>query len=99
SCVLLVDEAYFEFSGITVSALLDRFDNLLITRSMSKAFGLAGLRSGYTLSSDALVERLRRIWNGREMNALAQMATIAALDDFAYAARYVAEVREARAWL
>jgi histidinol-phosphate aminotransferase len=99
SGVLLVDEAYFEFSGRTVSALLDRFDNLLITRSMSKAFGLAGLRCGYTLSSDTIAERLRRIWNGREMNALAQVAAIGALDDFEYTARYVAEVLEAREWL
>jgi len=97
--VLLVDEAYFEFSGRTAAALLDRYDNLLITRSMSKAFGLAGLRAGYTLSSEAIAERLRRIWNGREMNVMAQLAAIAALDDFEYAARYVAEVLDAREWL
>ena len=97
--VLLVDEAYYEFSGRTVAPLLDRYDNLLIARSLSKAFGLAGLRCGYTLSSDALAARLRRIWNGREMNELAQVGTIAALDDFAYASRYVAEVCEAREWL
>ena len=41
----------------TASALLNRYDNLLITRSMSKAFGLAGLRCGYTLSSEAIAER------------------------------------------
>jgi histidinol-phosphate aminotransferase len=97
--VLLVDEAYYEFSGRTAAGLLDRYDNLLITRSMSKAFGLAGLRCGYTLSSEAIAERLRRIWNGREMNVMAQVAAIAALDDFDYAARYVAEVLDAREWL
>jgi len=97
--VLLVDEAYYEFSGRTVAALLDRYDNLLITRSMSKAFGLAGLRAGYTLSSEAIAERLRRIWNGREMNVMAQLAAIAALDDFEYAARYVTAVLDAREWL
>jgi histidinol-phosphate aminotransferase len=97
--VLLVDEAYYEFSGRTAAALLDRYDNLLITRSMSKAFGLAGLRCGYTLSSEAIAERLRRIWNGREMNVMAQVAAIAALDDFEYAAGYVAEVLDAREWL
>src|SRR5262245_50047843 len=72
SGVLLVDEAYYEFSGRTIAPLLDRYDNLLITRSLSKAFGLAGLRCGYTLSSDAIAERLRTIWNGREMNVMAQ---------------------------
>jgi histidinol-phosphate aminotransferase len=97
--VLLVDEAYYEFSGRTVAALLDQYDNLLITRSMSKAFGLAGVRAGYTLSSEAVAERLRRIWNGREMNVMAQLAAIAALDDFEYAARYVTAVLDAREWL
>jgi len=97
--VVLVDEAYYEFSGRTAAALLDRYDNLLITRSLSKAFGLAGLRAGYTLSSETIAERLRRIWSGREMNVMAQLAAIAALDDFEYAARYVAEVLEAREWL
>jgi histidinol-phosphate aminotransferase len=97
--VLLVDEAYFEFAGQTAAALLDRHDNLLITRSLSKAFGLAGLRSGYTLASELLTARLRRLWNGREMNAIAQVATIAALDDVAYASAYIAEVRDAREWL
>ena len=97
--VVIVDEAYYEFSGRTAAALLDRYDNLLITRSMSKAFGLAGLRAGYTLSSEAIAERLRRLWSGREMNVMAQLAAIAALEDFEYAARYVAEVLEAREWL
>jgi histidinol-phosphate aminotransferase len=99
SGVLLVDEAYYEFSGRTVTPLLDRHDNLLITRSLSKAFGLAGLRCGYTLSSDAIAARLRTIWNGREMNVMAQIATIAALDDLAYSDRYVRQVLDAREWL
>lgn len=97
--VLVVDEAYYEFAGETAAPLLEGFDNLVITRSLSKAFGLAGLRSGYTLSGPSVATRLRRIWNGREMNALAQVATIAALDDVAYAQRYVAEVCAARTWL
>jgi histidinol-phosphate aminotransferase len=97
--VLIVDETYYEFAGVTVAPLLDRFDNLLVMRSFSKAFGLAGLRCGYTLSSGRVAARLRRFWSGRDVNALAQVAAIAALDDLPYMTRYVEEVSGARAWL
>jgi histidinol-phosphate aminotransferase len=97
--VLLVDETYYEFAGVTAAQLVDRFDNLLVARSFSKAFGLAGLRCGYTISSERLVDELRRFWTGRNVNALAQTAAIAALDDLPSMTRYVEEVTSARAWL
>ncbi len=78
---LIVDETYFEFAGVTAIPLIDRFDNLLVMRSFSKAFGLAGLRCGYTVSKVGIVERLRRFWNGRDVNAAAQAGAAAALDD------------------
>ena len=96
--VLIVDETYFEFAGRTVIPLIDRFDNLLVMRSFSKAFGLAGLRCGYTISDRRLVERLRRWWSGRDVNAAVQEAAIAALDDREYMHAYVDEVTAARAW-
>jgi histidinol-phosphate aminotransferase len=46
-----VDEAYFEFSKKTAISLLDKYDNIIIIRTLSKAFGLAGLRLGYLLTS------------------------------------------------
>ena len=97
--VLIVDETYFEFAGLTMIPLIDRFDNLLVMRSFSKAFGLAGLRCGYTVSSLRVAERLRRFWSGRDVNAAVQEAAIAALDDGDYMQRYVDEVTAARAWL
>ena len=96
--VLIVDETYFEFVGRTAIPLIDRFDNLLVMRSFSKAFGLAGLRCGYTVSDRRLAERLRRWWNGRDVNAAGQEAAIAALDDCEYMQAYVDEVTTARAW-
>ncbi len=50
--LLLVDEAYYEFSGITFSDLIDRYPNLSITRSMDKGFSLAGFRLGYMLAGE-----------------------------------------------
>jgi histidinol-phosphate aminotransferase len=97
--VLIVDETYYEFAGTSVMRLVDRFDNLLVMRSFSKAFGLAGVRCGYTVSNEALVRRLRRFWSGRDVNNAAQVAAVAALDDLPYMQRYVEEVTAARAWL
>ena len=50
--LLLVDEAYYEFSGITFSDLIDKYPNLSITRSMDKGFSLAGFRLGYMLAGE-----------------------------------------------
>jgi histidinol-phosphate aminotransferase len=97
--ILLVDEAYFEFAGSTVAGLLDRHDHLVIARSFSKAFGLAGLRCGYILGSERIIRYASRIRNGKDVSGLAQVAALAALDDIPYMKAYVDEVRRSRTWL
>ncbi len=57
--LVVVDEAYYEFSRETVIDLLDKHANLVIIRSMSKAFGLAKMRAGYLIASEEVAERLR----------------------------------------
>jgi histidinol-phosphate aminotransferase len=99
AATLIVDETYIEFAGGSLVPLVDRFDNLLVMRSFSKAFGLAGLRCGYTISGPAIAGRLRRFWSGRDVSAAAQIAAVAALDDLEYMRQYVDEVTAARAWL
>jgi histidinol-phosphate aminotransferase len=59
--VLVVDEAYFETSGVTVLPLIDRMPNVVVVRSLSKGFGLAGVRVGYALAGAAISEGLRRV--------------------------------------
>ncbi len=97
--ILVVDEAYYEFSGRTAASLLDRWESLIISRSFSKAFGLAGLRCGYLLASPRLLRHVAKIRNGKDVNVLAQVAAAAALADLPHVHRYVAEVRRARGWL
>ncbi len=58
---VVVDEAYYEFSGETVMDLLGKYDNLIILRTLSKAFGLAGLRVGYLLSPPAVYQKLEEL--------------------------------------
>ena len=59
--VLVVDEAYFETSGVTALPLIDRIPNVVVVRSLSKGFGLAGVRVGYALAGPAISEALRRV--------------------------------------
>ena len=58
---IMMDETYFEFSGITFADYLDKYPNLLIVRSFSKAFSGAGLRFGYMLSSAYNIEQIRKV--------------------------------------
>lgn len=85
SCVCVLDEAYFEFvSGAEAINSIDwlkKYPNLLITRTFSKAYGLAGLRVGYGLSSPQIADILNRVRQPFNNNALALAAAEAALLD------------------
>jgi len=59
--VVVVDEAYFETSGVTALPLIDRLPNVVIVRTLSKGFGLAGVRVGYALAGPAISDALRRV--------------------------------------
>lgn len=88
----IVDEAYFEFGGHTAVPLTSKFDNLLITRTFSKAFGLASFRVGYAISDAHNIAILNKIRNPKSIAALSQAAALAALEDVAYMRNYVKEV-------
>src|SRR5438309_10237886 len=59
--VLVVDEAYFETSGVTALPLIERLPNVVVVRTLSKAFGLAGVRVGYALAGAAVSDALRKV--------------------------------------
>lgn len=83
--IAVVDEAYFEYVGRAdypdAMQLLAEFPNLIVTRTFSKAYGLAGLRAGYAVSSAAVAELLNRVRQPFNLNAAALEAACAALDD------------------
>ena len=98
---LLVDEAYAAFAPDCARRLLDRYDNLLIVRTLSKSHGLAGLRLGYALGSRRLIDALRRVrdsFNSYPTDRLAQAAGAAAVRDAAYTADCVERICAARDW-
>lgn len=97
--LFIIDEAYYEFCGVTVGDLVVDHQNLIVTRSFSKAFGLAALRCGYIIAHPDLCEKIGKIRVGKNINAIAQVAACAALDDVDTMRRYVQEIKEAKDWL
>lgn len=95
---VVVDEAYFEYveqpDYPDASAWLERFPNLIVTRTFSKVHGLAALRVGYGLSHPALADLFNRVRQPFNVNAVAQAAAVAALADGEHVARSVQVNRE-----
>ena len=91
--IVVIDEAYFEYVGApgypNAMRWIDEFPNLLVTRTFSKAYGLAGLRVGYGVSQPALADVLNRVRQPFNVNSLAQAAAVAALQDEAHLAQGV----------
>jgi len=93
---VLVDEAYYEFSGVTALRDIARTPNLFVTRTFSKVFGMAGLRLGCLFSHAANIEYLHKAQSPYSVNSLAVLAAQAAVEDSTYVQNYVAEVLAAR---
>jgi histidinol-phosphate aminotransferase len=94
--VLLVDEAYFHFYGESVIDLIGTVPNLILARTFSKAYGLAGLRLGLLAGQVELMRWVRRVLSPYSVNSLALACLPPALEDTAYLDWYVREVLEAR---
>ncbi len=95
--VVLVDEAYFEFCGETVLPWVRKFPNLVVTRTFSKAFGLAALRMGCLFANPELAEAIHRAQNPFAVNSLALASALEAIQHEGYVRRYIEEVRANRA--
>lgn len=82
--LIVVDEAYIEFTSDGVSAWVGEYENLIVLRTFSKWAGLAGLRIGYALAPEALLQHLWKIKQPYNVNLAAQVAALASLEDLAY---------------
>ncbi len=101
--IVVLDEAYHEYvdkpgyaSGMS---LLDKYPNLIVSRTFSKAYGLAGLRVGYCVSHPQVADLLNRLREPFNVNSLALAAAVAVLDDADYLARSLTVNREGMAQL
>ena len=85
--VVLVDEAYVDFGGETAISLVDRYPNLLVAQTLSKSRSLAGLRVGFAVGHEDLIEALERVknsFNSYPLDRLALAGAVASFEDQAY---------------
>ena len=95
--IVLLDEAYAEFSGISDLALAPTHGRLLVTRTFSKAYGLAGLRIGFAVGTPELVQEVEKSRGPYTLSSVAEQTALAVLrDDVAWVAAKVREAQEVR---
>jgi histidinol-phosphate aminotransferase len=93
---VLIDEAYYEFSGVTALPLLNDYPNLFVSRTFSKVYGMAAMRLGCLFSQSGNVDFLHKAQSPYSVNTLATLAAHAAIQDKTYIEKYVTEVLAAR---
>ncbi len=94
--LVVVDEAYFEFSGITILPWIRRYKNLVVTRTFSKAAGLAGLRMGCIFAHCSIAEHFRKAQSPYPVNVAALAAARATIRDRHFLRRTLGEFRRSR---
>jgi histidinol-phosphate aminotransferase len=94
--LVMLDEAYVEFGEESLTYLSDEYENLIVLRTFSKAFGLAGLRVGYGIANTKLVNQAMKIKPPHNVNLLAQKAAVAALQDTQFMRLNVREIKKQR---
>jgi histidinol-phosphate aminotransferase len=93
---VLIDEAYYEFCGITAMRHINEFPNLFVSRTFSKVYGMAGMRFGCLFSNVNNIQYLHKSQSPYSVNMLAALAARAAIQDTIYITKYVTEVLAAR---
>ena len=96
NAVVLIDEAYIEFGGTTFLPHVAQFPNVLLGRTFSKAYGLAGMRVGVVIGQPQVLDPVRAVTLPFNINGVALAALHAALQDTEFLPRYASQVRESR---
>ena len=94
--LVIIDEAYFQFYPETMIGFIDRFDNLLITRTFSKAFGLASLRIGLLIGSENIISELYKVKLVHEITGVAAKIGIYMLDHMQIVDQYIDAVNQGK---
>ncbi len=95
-CPLLVDEAYVDFAETNCLDLVRTNERVLVSRTLSKSYALAGLRFGYVVAQPAVIEQMQKVKDSYNCDALSIAGATAAIDDQAWLAENVAKVRATR---
>ena len=94
--LFLIDEAYYEFAKETCADLVLKYENIIVSRTLSKAFALANFRFGYILASKNNIKNISKIRNPKNITTFSQIAAQAVLSDISYMEDYVQKVNIAK---
>jgi len=97
--VFVVDEAYAEFAREDALALVRDLDNVIVVRTVSKSYSLAGVRLGYAIGQEKLIAEMLKVKDPFNVTRLSQTLVAAALDDREYFYRTISQIVETREWL
>lgn len=98
SGMLVVDEAYADFSDCNALDLVRKYENVVVTRTFSKSYALAGMRLGLAIARPEVIAALDKIRDHYNLDRLAQAACVAALKDQVYFNESCRKIRESRDW-
>ena len=96
--MFFIDEAYYEFCRSSAINLISKYSNLIVFRTFSKAFGLAGIRLGYIISNIQNITVINKIRNGKEISSLAQIAATTTCIHYNHVKDRIDELIEVRDW-
>jgi histidinol-phosphate aminotransferase len=96
--ILVVDEAYVEFAAENALGLVQEFENVVVVRTVSKSYSLAGARLGYAIGREDFVEEMLKVKDPFNVTRLTQAVVSAALDDQEYFWKNISRVVEVREW-
>jgi histidinol-phosphate aminotransferase len=99
SGVVVVDEAYVDFAPMSCVGLIPRYQNMLVLRTLSKSYALAGMRIGYALGNPELIAALAAVKDSYNLDRIAIAAAVAAIEDDAHHGKIVEHVVSEREWL
>ena len=99
--IVIVDEAYIDFAGKSAIELIDKYDNLIVVQTFSKARSMAGMRIGYAISNPTLIKYLndaKYSFNSYTMNMTSLVCGVEAVKDKAYFEETVQKIKDTREW-
>ena len=99
NCYVLIDEAYYGFYNFTVLPYLKKFKNLIISRTFSKAYGLAGCRAGFIIANKAIARRLYKFRPMYEINSISVLIVKEILKNKTILKRYIQETKKGKEYL
>lgn len=94
--ILLIDEAYVDFAAGDCADLVERYDNVIVLRSLSKGYSLAGLRFGYAIAQEDLIAGLMKVKDSYNVDAIAIALATAAIEDQAYFKSNIEKIKKQR---